>query len=86
MSSVRLYAIIYVILLVLGTSKFIFFELDFDYWVAMGGTLILAVIKSLLIAGYYQHLVDEPRSVTYLMITAIFMVFLLTIAAGYSIQ
>ncbi len=85
MSSVRTYTIIYVLLLVLGTAKFVFFELPFAYEVAMGATIVLAVIKSLLIAGWYQHLVDEPRSVTYVMVIAVFMVFLLPIAAGFSI-
>ena len=94
MASVRLYAIIYVVLLVLGTSKVVFFTFDHyflylaidPYWGAMGATILLAVAKSLLIMGYYQHLLDEPRSITYVMGIAVFMVFLLTIAAGYSIQ
>ncbi len=88
MGEIRKYTIIYVVLLVLGTSKFLFFELDqfFTEQMAIGGTVILAVIKSVLIAAYYQHLVDEPRSITYMMLIAVFMVFLLTIAAGYSIQ
>lgn len=86
MASVRTYTLIYVALLALGTGKFVFFELDFGYTFAIGGTILLAVIKSTLIMGYYQHLIDEPRSITYLMITAFFMVFLLTVAAGFSIQ
>ena len=88
MTSVRTYGIIYVVLLVLGTAKFVFFTFDevFTHSMAMGGTIILAIVKSLLIAGFYQHLVDEPRSISYMMATAVFMVFLLTIAAGYSIQ
>ncbi|GAB3034899.1 cytochrome C oxidase subunit IV family protein [Natronobiforma cellulositropha] len=94
MASVRLYAIIYVVLLVLGTSKFVFFTFDHyftylaidPYWGAMGATLILAVAKSLLIMAYFQHLIDEPRSISYVMGMGLFMVFLLTIAAGYSIQ
>lgn len=88
MASVRTYSIIYVVLLVLGTSKFIFFTFDdiFTYWMAMGGTLVLAVVKSLLIAGYYQHLLHEPRAISYIMGIGVFMVFLLTIAAGFSIQ
>ncbi|WP_255168091.1 cytochrome C oxidase subunit IV family protein [Natrononativus amylolyticus] len=88
MASVRTYTIIYVVLLVLGTSKFIFFTFDdiFTYWMAMGGTLFLALVKSLLIAAYYQHLLHEPRSITYMMLIAVFMVVLLTVAAGFSIQ
>ena len=86
MADVRTYALIYVVLLVLGTGKFVFFTFDFSYTAAMGGTILLAVLKTGLIAGYYQHLVHEPRSITYMMLTAVFMVFLLTFAAGYSIQ
>ncbi|EMA38762.1 cytochrome C oxidase subunit IV family protein [Halobiforma nitratireducens] len=88
MADARTYVLIYVVLLVLGTGKFVFFTFDdiFTYSMAMGGTIILAVAKSLLIAGYYQHLIEEPRAVTYMMSIAVFMVFLLTVAAGYSIQ
>lgn len=88
MADLRTYTLIYVALLVLATGKFVFFEFPeiFDYQLAIGGTVILAIIKSSLIAGYFQHLVEEPRAITYLMATAVFMVFLLTIAAGYSIQ
>ncbi len=83
---VRTYALIYVVLLALGTGKFVFFEFGFGYTVAITATLILAVTKTVLIAGYYQHLVHEPRSITYMMLISVFMVFLLTFAAGYSIQ
>ncbi|WP_247001554.1 cytochrome C oxidase subunit IV family protein [Halosolutus gelatinilyticus] len=88
MASVRTYALIYVALLLLGTGKVLFFELDqiFTEQMAIAGTIVLAITKSTLIAGYYQHLIEEPRSITYLMATALFMVLLLTIAAGYSIQ
>lgn len=88
MASIRTYSLIYVALLLLATGKFIFFHYPeiFNYQMAVGGTMILAVIKVSLIAGYFQHLKDEPRSITYLMLTAVFMVFLLTLAAGYSIQ
>ena len=88
MADVRTYTLIYVVLLVLGTGKFVFFQFPeiFPETVAIGGTIILAVIKSLLIAGFYQHLIDEPRAISYMMAVAVFMVFLLTVAAGYSIQ
>ncbi|AFZ71401.1 cytochrome C oxidase subunit IV family protein [Natronobacterium gregoryi] len=86
MADVRTYTLIYLVLLVLGTGKFVFFTFDFAYATAMGGTVLLAVIKSVLIAAYYQHLIEEPRPVTYMMGLALFMVFLLTVAAGYSIQ
>ncbi|MGQ3410969.1 cytochrome C oxidase subunit IV family protein [Natrinema sp. LN54] len=88
MASLRSYTLIYVALILLATGKFVFFHFPeiFSYQMAVGGTMILAAIKVSLIAGYFQHLKDEPRSITYLMLTAVFMVFLLTLAAGYSIQ
>ncbi|SDR44700.1 cytochrome C oxidase subunit IV family protein [Natronobacterium texcoconense] len=86
MADVRTYALIYVVLLVLGTGKFVFFTFDFAYATAMGATILLAIAKAGLIAGYYQHLIEEPRAVSYMMGVALFMVFLLTVAAGYSIQ
>ncbi|WP_049927319.1 cytochrome C oxidase subunit IV family protein [Halopiger goleimassiliensis] len=87
MADVRTYTLIYVALLLLGTGKFVFFEAPMiGYQTALAATFVLAIIKVLLIAGYYQHLREEPRSVTYMMVTALFMVLLLTVAAGYSIQ
>lgn len=88
MAGVRTYTLIYIALIALATGKFVFFELDqiFNYTMAIGGTLILAVIKVGLIASFFMHLRDEPRSISYLMVTAVFMVFLLVLAAGYSIQ
>ncbi|WP_254524856.1 MULTISPECIES: cytochrome C oxidase subunit IV family protein [Natrinema] len=88
MTSVRTYALVYVALMLLATGKFVFFHFEgiFTYGMAVTGTLILAATKTSLIAGYFQHLKDEPRSITYLMLTALFMVLLLTLAAGYSIQ
>lgn len=88
MASIRTYSLIYVALLLLATGKFAFFHFPelISEQVAIAGTMVLAVIKVTLIAGYFQHLKDEPRSITYLMLTAVFMVFLLTLAAGYSIQ
>ncbi len=84
MTSVKLYTAIYVALLVLATSKVIFFQL-FDYWTAVSMTMVTAVAKTLLIVAYFQHLRFEPRSLTYLVGMGAFAVFLLTVAATYSI-
>lgn len=84
MASVKLYALIYVLLLTLAASKVAFFEL-FDYWTAMSLTLGAAAIKTTLIAGYYQHLRYEPRSLSVLMLMALGGVLLLAIAASFSV-
>lgn len=87
MAGIRTYTMVYIALLALGTGKFVLFEIpQFGETAAIVGTLILAVVKIALIAGYFQHLFEEPRSISYMMGVAVFMVFLLTIAAGYSIQ
>ena len=86
--SVKLYAAIYVALLVLAASKFIFFEFDqfFTYEQAFAGTMIAAAIKSVLIVGYFQHLRWENRSLTYVMTLALALAMLLMAAATYSIS
>lgn len=89
MSSVRFYALIYVALIALASAKVVFFEAhDFGYIsynAALGLTLVTAAIKTGLIAGYYQHLASEPRSLSYLMLLGLFAVMLLAFAAGFSI-
>ncbi len=86
--SVKLYAAIYVALLVLAASKFVFFEFDqfFTYGQAFTGTMVAAVIKSVLIVGYFQHLRWENRSLTYVMLLALGLAMLLMAAATYSIS
>ncbi|MGM0604981.1 MAG: cytochrome C oxidase subunit IV family protein [Halobacteriota archaeon] len=84
MASVKFYTLIYVALIALASGKFLFFEF-FDYWVAVGGTIGLAIGKTMLIVGYFQHLRSEPRSLSYLMALSLALVLLLVSAASYSI-
>lgn len=84
MVSVKLYVVIYAVLLILAAAKWGFFTF-FDYWTAMGLTLVSAGVKTALIAGYFQHLRYEPRSLTVLMLMALFAVVLLAVAASFSI-
>jgi len=93
--SIKLYSAIYVALLTLAASKYVFFHLDellfmtdvswWGYWHAMGATMTTAVLKTALIVGYFQHLRWEPRSLTNLMILSVALVMLLMAAASYSI-
>lgn len=85
MASVKFYAGIYVLLIALATSKVIFFDF-FGYWEAVTATMMAALTKTLLIAGYYQHLRFEPRSLSYLVSMGFFAVLLLTVAAAYSLS
>ncbi len=84
MSSLRLYTAIYVTLMALAISKVVFMEL-FDYWMAAGAILIAATVKMTLIAGFFQHLKDEPRAVTWLAMISLGAVALLAAAATWSI-
>ncbi|WP_049907419.1 cytochrome C oxidase subunit IV family protein [Halovivax asiaticus] len=86
MSSIRTYTVVYILLMVLATAKVGFHGLGLGNTAFIGIILVLATVKILLIAGYFQHLIEEPRSITYMMLTSLFMVLLLVAAAGYSIQ
>lgn len=82
--SIRFYGLIYVALVALATLKVVF-QRTFDYWTAVGGILVLASIKTLLIVAYYQHLRWERRSLTGLMALALALFVLLMVAASFSV-
>jgi len=88
MTSTRFYTIIFVVLMTFSTVQALFeFTgiLDRAYWFALGVIMVLSTIKALLVAGYFQHLVDEPRAITYTMVGALIGVLALTAGAAYSI-
>lgn len=88
MANTRLYTIIYVVLFVLATAQ-VAVEyagfLESVYWVAFAAILVLSLVKALAVAGYYQHLLYEPRSISYLIGIGLLAAIALTIAASYSI-
>lgn len=84
--SVKFYTLIYVALMALATSKFVFFHYElFTYWQAFLATMTAASLKTLLIAGYFQHLRWENRSLGALMAQALALALLLMVAASYSV-
>ena len=88
MASTRFYTVIFLVLMTFSTVQALFeFTgiLDRAYWFALGVIMVLSTIKALLVAGHFQHLVHEPRSVTYLMAGALVGVLALTAGAAYSI-
>jgi len=88
MSHLRLYTAIYVVLFVLATAQVaVEFAglLENAYLLALGLIMALSAVKAIVVAGYYQHLVWEPRSITYLMGIGLLAVLALTFAASYSI-
>ena len=88
MSHTKLYAWIYVVLFVFATVQ-VAVEyagfLESSYWIALGVIMVLSAIKAVIVAGYYQHLRWEPRSITYLAVGSLLVVLALTGAASFSI-
>ena len=88
MVSTKTYAAIFVVLMIGSTTQA---ALEFAgyvesaYWMAFGAIILLSSIKALLVAGYFQHLRFEPRSLSYLVLTALAAALALTLAAAYSI-
>ncbi|MDY6779576.1 MAG: cytochrome C oxidase subunit IV family protein [Halobacteria archaeon] len=82
------YTAIYVVLFVSATAQ-VAVEyaglLESAYWIAFGAIMVLSFVKALFVAGYYQHLKYEPRSVSVIAGAGLIAVLLLTLAASYSI-
>ena len=86
MARTKLYTIIYVVLFVLATAQVAVEQVGmFGYWSALAIIAVLSMVKALFVAGYYQHLVWEPRSVSYVMVIGFVGFIALTVAASYSI-
>jgi cytochrome c oxidase subunit 4 len=85
MPDTKLYAGIYVVLFVMATAQVLVEFAGLTYWTAFGIILVLSAVKAAVVAGWYQHLRYEPRSVTYLMGLGLLGALALTAAAAYSI-
>lgn len=88
MASIKLYTAIYVVLFVLATVQVLIERagyLEQMYWLAFSVIMVLSAFKALVVAGYYQHLRFEPRSVSFVMLNGLLAAMTLTFAAAYSI-
>lgn len=85
MARTKLYTAIYVLLFVLATAQVGVEYLEMNYWFALALIAVLSMVKALIVAGYYQHLVWEPRSVSYVVLIGFVAFLALTVAASYSI-
>ncbi|MHB9287752.1 cytochrome C oxidase subunit IV family protein [Halobacteriales archaeon Cl-PHB] len=88
MTSIRFYVAVFGLLMILSTTQAILeFQgiLEEAYTVGLVVILALSFVKALFVAGYYQHLRSEPRSVSYLVASSLLVVVALTTAAAYSI-
>ena len=54
------------------------------YWPVFAATVLVSLLKAV-VAGYFQHLRWEPRSLSYLMLVGLGAALALTLAAAYSI-
>jgi len=87
MASTKLYAAIYVALFVVATGQVVLEEFLTEevYWIVFGAIMIVSFAKAAVVAGYYMHLREEPRSVSYVVLIGLFAALTLTVAAAYSI-
>lgn len=87
MASIKLYTAIFGALMVLSTTQYLLetFLLDEAYFVAMAIILGLSAIKALAVSGWYMHIIEEPRAITYLALGGVIGVLALTAGAAYSI-
>ena len=90
MARTKLYTAIYVVLFALATVQALI-EMETDmlensYWLAFGIIMVLSAAKAIVVAGYYQHLRWEPKSLTYLYLIGLGAALALTFAASYSIM
>ncbi|MBP1987730.1 cytochrome C oxidase subunit IV family protein [Halolamina salifodinae] len=89
MARTKLYTGIYVALFVIATMQVGIEQiglLEESYVLALALITAFSVIKAVIVAGYFQHLVWEPRSLTYVMMLGFVGFLALTVAASYSIQ
>mgnify|MGYP000097277863 CR=1 FL=1 len=89
MASTKLYAAIYVVLFVVATVQVglegFLRSGPGGYWLIFGAIMVVSFVKAGAVAGYYMHLREEPRAVSYVMLIGLFGALALTIAAAYSI-
>ncbi|MXR22378.1 cytochrome C oxidase subunit IV family protein [Halobacterium bonnevillei] len=85
MTRLKLYTAIYVVLFVSATVQVLVEQAGLEYTAALAIIMVLSFVKAAIVAGYYQHLRWEPRSLTYLMGIGLLAVVALTVASTYSI-
>jgi cytochrome c oxidase subunit 4 len=86
MTRLKLYTAIYVVLFVSATLQVLVEGAGLPYGQAFGLVLALSFAKAAVVAGYYQHLRWEPRSLTALVGLGLLAALALTVAATYSIS
>jgi cytochrome c oxidase subunit 4 len=89
MASIKTYTTIFGVLMAFSTVQFVFeFSglLEDNYGPIMAVILVLSVLKAMAVAGWYMHIIEEPRSITYIALAGVLGVIALTVGATYSIS
>jgi len=89
MARTKLYTGIYVALFIIATMQVAVEQvglLESSYVIGLALITVFSLVKGVVVAGYFQHLVWEPRSLTYVMLLGFVGFLALTVAASYSIQ
>jgi len=87
MASVKTYTAIFVVLMGISTTQFVFeiSGLLEEYYIPiLAVIMILSTMKAVAVAGWYMHLIEEPRAITYLAMGGVLCVVALTAGAAYS--
>ena len=85
MTRTKLYTAIFAVLFVSATVQVLVEFAGVAYWLGFGIIVALSALKAILVAGYFQHLRFEPRSLTYVVLVGLTAALALTLAASYSI-
>jgi cytochrome c oxidase subunit IV len=85
MTKTKLYTAIYVLLFVMATAQVLVEFANVPYWTGFAAIIALSFVKALFVAGYYQHLRYEPRSIALVVLGGLLAALALTLAASYSI-
>lgn len=88
MVNIKVYTTIFGALFVLATAQALLEAaglLAAYYWPVFVVMMALSFAKAAMVAGWFQHLNYEPRSVTYVYGAGLMAALALTVAAAYSI-
>ncbi|WP_436935422.1 cytochrome C oxidase subunit IV family protein [Halovenus marina] len=87
MTSIKTYTAIFGVLMVISTTQFAVESLGLledNYWPILVVILALSSLKAIAVAGWYMHLREEPRAVSYIALAGVIGVVALTAGAAYS--
>lgn len=88
MTSIKTYTGVFVALMIISTIQFVFEAsglLEEMYVPILAVIFLLSSIKAAGVMGWFMHLREEPRALTYIVLAGVIGVLALTAGAAYSI-